>query len=78
MSTFKSYQIKVVEIIDNPDGSAKVIFDIEDGFEEEIMQMQGWDKWEQERFEQLFITALKNYIEVYKGNQNDGNIQTRN
>ena len=78
MSTFKNYQVKVVDIIDNPDGSAKVIFDIEDGFEEEIMQMQGWDKWEQERFEQLFITALKNYIEVYKGNQNDGNIQTRN
>ena len=60
---FKSYQIKVTDIIDNPDGSAKVIFDIEDGFEEEIIKMNGWEKWEQEKFEQLFISALKEYIE---------------
>ena len=62
MSTFK---IKVADIIDNPDGSAKVIFDIEDGFEQEIIKMQGWDKWEQEKFEQLFITALRNYLDVH-------------
>ena len=73
MSTFKNYRIKVADIIDNPDGSAKVIFDIEDGFEEEIIKMQGWEKWEQEKFEQLFITALKDYIKFKEGNINDGN-----
>jgi hypothetical protein len=59
MSAFK---VKVTGIIDNPDGSAKVVFDIEDGFEEEIIKMQGWEKWEQEKFEQLFITALEEYV----------------
>jgi hypothetical protein len=73
MSTFKNYQIKVAEIIDNPDGSAKVIFDIEDGFEEEIIKMHGWEKWEQEKFEQLFISALKDYIKFKEGTINDGN-----
>lgn len=59
MSAFK---IKVAEIIDNPDGSAKIIFDVEDGFEQEIMKIQGWEKWEQEKFEQLFTTALEEYV----------------
>lgn len=71
MSTFK---IKVADIIDNPDGSAKIIFDIEDGFEKQIIKMQGWEKWEQEKFEELFINALKEYTEYQKGNTNDGNI----
>ena len=74
MSAFK---VKVAEIIDNPDGSAKVIFDVEDGFEQEIMKVQGWDKWEQEKFEELFINALKEYIEYQKGSKDDGSIQTR-
>jgi hypothetical protein len=73
MSMPKGYSVKVSEIIDNPDGSAKVIFDIEDGFEEEIIKMHGWEKWEQEKFEQLFITALKDYIKFKEGNINDGN-----
>lgn len=71
MSAFK---VKVADIIDNPDGSAKVIFDVEDGFEQEIMKVQGWEKWDQEKFEQLFITALKEYIEYQEGKRNDGNI----
>lgn len=71
MSVFK---VKVAEIIDNPDGSAKVIFDVEDGFEQEIMKVQGWDKWEQEKFEELFINALKEYIEYQKGSKDDGSI----
>jgi hypothetical protein len=61
----KGYSVKVAEIIDNPDGSAKVIFDIEEGFEEEIIKMHGWEKWEQEKFEQLFISALRNYLDVH-------------
>ena len=65
MSMSKEYRIKVADIIDNPDGSAKVIFDIEDGFEEEIIKMHGWEKWEQEKFEQLFISALRKYLDVY-------------
>jgi hypothetical protein len=72
MSTF-NYQIKVTDIIDNADGSAKVVFDIEDGFEEEIIKMYGWEKWEQEKFEQLFISALENYIKFKEGTINDGN-----
>jgi hypothetical protein len=65
MSMSREYRIKVADIIDNPDGSAKVIFDIEDGFEEEIIKMHGWEKWEQEKFEQLFISALRNYLDVH-------------
>lgn len=71
MSTFK---VKVADIIDNPDGSAKVILDIEDGFEQEIIKMQGWEKWEQEKFEELFINALKEYTKYQEGNKNDGNV----
>ena len=70
-------RIKILEIIDNPDGSAKVIFDVDDEFQKEIMRAQGWDKWQQEEFEQLFINALKEYIEYQKGNTNDGSIQAR-
>ncbi len=65
------FQFKVVEIIDNPDGSANVIFEIDHSIKEQVKQFYGWKRWSSKKFEQLFIEGLYNYI---KERSNDGSI----
>jgi len=59
----KLSKIKVVEIKDNEDGSAKIVFDIEESFISSYKQLYHLADWDQKHFENTVIKALKNSLE---------------
>ncbi len=69
-------KIDVIDVIDQPDGTAKVILEFDDETKNAIKQMYGWKRWNTKKFEELLITAIYNYVETQKQNEgsNDGNI----
>lgn len=73
MSQFK---IHVADVIDQPDGTAKVILEFDDETKKSIKQTYGWKRWSDKKFQKLFIDAIYNYLESqkHKEDRNDGNI----
>lgn len=63
MSTFK---FTITDIIDQPDGSALVVFDFDKKSREQIKQLYGWKRWNTKKFQQLFITAIDSYVSIKK------------
>lgn len=63
MSTFK---FTITDIIDQPDGSALVVFDFDKKSREQIKQLYGWKRWNRKKFQQLFITAIDSYVSIKK------------
>jgi hypothetical protein len=63
MSTFK---FTITDIIDQTDGSALVIFDIDKKARQEIKQLYGWKRWNTKKFQQLFTTAIDSYVTIKK------------
>ena len=64
--------LKVIDVEDQSDGTAKVIFDIPEGFKKEYKQAFGLKKWSNKHFERFVLDALKASI-----NSND-NKQVQN
>jgi hypothetical protein len=66
----------VIDVIDQPDGTAKVILEFDDETKNSIKQMYGWKRWNTKKFEKLLITAIYDYVESQKQKEgsNDGNI----
>lgn len=60
------YKFKVIDVIDQPDGTAKVILEFDDETKNAIKQTYGWKRWNTKKFEKLFINAIYNYIESQK------------
>lgn len=73
MSQFK---FDVIDVIEQPDGTAKVILEFDDETKNAIKQTYGWKRWNNKKFEKLIIDAIYNYVESQKQNEgpNDGNI----
>lgn len=65
MSEFK---LTVINIVDQPDGSALVTFDINKETREFIKSVYGWKRWNTKKFQQLLIQAIQNYVEYKNGN----------
>jgi hypothetical protein len=63
MSTFK---FTITDIIDQTDGSALVVFDIDKEARQEIKQLYGWKRWNTKKFQQLFTTAIDSYVTIKK------------
>lgn len=63
MSTFK---FTITDIIDQPDGSALVVFDFDKKSREQIKQLYGWKRWNTKKFQQLIITAIDSYAIIKK------------
>jgi len=63
MSTFK---FTITDIIDQTDGSALVVFNIDQKARQEIKQLYGWKRWNTKKFQQLFITAIDSYVTIKK------------
>lgn len=63
MSTFK---FTITDIIDQTDGSALVVFNIDQKAKQEIKQLYGWKRWNTKKFQQLFITAIDSYVTIKK------------
>ena len=63
MSTFK---FTITDIIDQTDGSALVVFNIDQKARQEIKQLYGWKRWNTKKFQQLFTTAIDSYVTIKK------------
>ena len=55
--------LKVLEVKDQSDGSAKVTFDLPEGFKKEYKQAFGLKKWSDKHFERFVLDALKAVID---------------
>lgn len=51
--------IKITEIIDNPDGTCNIEFDIDDKFKKNIIEKFNWGEWSDEKFQKLVLEALE-------------------
>ena len=57
--------LKVVEIIDNPDGSADVIFEVTNEFKKEFKDTFGLKRFSQKAFQKFVLDALDNMIKQH-------------
>ena len=60
------FEIKVIDIIDQPDGSALVNLDISQDTKNLIKKSYGWKRWDAKKFEKLFIDGLMNLVSKVK------------
>lgn len=51
--------LKILEIIDNPDGTCNIVFDIDDEFKKNVIEKFGWGEWSDEKFQKLVLEALE-------------------
>ena len=61
--------IKVVEIKDNEDGSANVMFDIDQRFIQNYNQLFHLAEWDQKHFENTLEQAMRNMIDKHERKQ---------
>jgi hypothetical protein len=54
--------LKVLEVVDNPDGTCTIHFDVSEDFQANLVREMGWPEWSQERFEKLVLEALENAV----------------
>jgi hypothetical protein len=69
------YKLKVIDIVQQPDGSALVTFDIHKETREFIKNLYGWKKWNSKKFQQILLEAIDNYVKTVEKREgtNDGN-----
>ena len=51
-------ELKLVEEIQNDDGTWNFIFDVDDEFKEWFKELQGLKRWSDKRFQKVFHEAL--------------------
>ena len=56
--------IKVAEIVDNPDGTCTVHFDVSSEMQELIMETMGWSSWQPEEFNKFVENSLEYYANI--------------
>lgn len=54
--------IKVIDVKDNPDGSATITFDISDEVKENLKRALKWKRWSQKRFETYIQNSLMDLV----------------
>lgn len=54
--------LKVLEVVDNPDGTATIHFDVSEEFKQNLLKEMGWSEWSQEKFEKLVLEALERAV----------------
>jgi len=54
--------LKVLEVKDNPDGSATIEFDISDEFKDNLIKHMGWEEWSDELFQKFVLEALEKAV----------------
>jgi hypothetical protein len=63
-------EIKVLEVIDNPDGTANVVFDISDEFKENFVKLMKLNEWSDSVFQNYVVDALTDYIMLKEEEEN--------
>ena len=69
VTLMSAFSIEVKEIFQNDDGTSTVIFDTNGDFQEKVMKLMGWDKWDEEKFQTLFTSAIEGYLENARTSQ---------
>ena len=59
-------KINVVDVVDNPDGSAKITFEADKEFKNSFKKYYGLKRWSQKRFDLFLREALENMNQLYK------------
>lgn len=54
--------IKVIDVKDNPDGTATITFDISDEVKENLKRALKWKRWSQKRFETYIQNSLMDLV----------------
>lgn len=55
--------IRVLEVVDNPDGTATIHLDVPDETMETIKEAMGWTEWSQEKFNEFVVSSLQHYAQ---------------
>jgi len=58
--------LHVKEVIDNPDGSATVVFEADKDFRNGFKEYYGLKRWSQKRFDQFMNEAIQSSVNYYK------------
>ena len=56
-------RLEVIEIIDNPDGTAEIVFELEDEFREWFKESFGLKRWSDKKFQKVLLEAIGDYVE---------------
>ena len=64
-------KIKIVELIENADGTAEFQLEVADDFREAWMKRENLTEWDEEKFKRFFIesvkTAVAEDVKAYRG-----------
>ena len=55
-------QIELLEIRDNADGSANLIFEISDDVKKKLTKYMGWPRWSKKRFDVMINEAIRTQL----------------
>ena len=58
------FNLKVTDIVEQPDGSAIVTFDIDKKTREFIKSIYNWKRWNNKKFEKVLLQVLDNYVKI--------------
>ncbi len=58
------FSLKVINVIEQPDGSAIVTFDVDKKTREFFKSVYGWKRWSSKKFQQVLLQAIDNYVKI--------------
>ena len=58
------FNLKVIDVVNQPDGSAIVTFDIDKKTREFIKSIYNWKRWNNKKFEKVLLQVLDNYVKI--------------
>lgn len=59
-------KIKVIDIVDNNDGTSSITFEADDKFKEWFMKRENLKRWSHKRFNKFVLEALQYSLELEK------------
>ena len=60
------FQFEILDVIENPDGTATIKLDLSDEFMEWFKKDQGLKRWSQKRFENFFVENVVEGLQIMK------------
>ena len=64
-------KIKIIEIIENEDGTAEFQLEVADDFREAWMKRENLTEWDEDKFRKFFVKSVKDAmaadVEAYRG-----------
>ena len=67
--------LHVKEVIDNPDGSATVVFEADKDFRNGFKDYYGLKRWSQKRFDKFMCEAIESSVKYYKDQEADDQLK---